>query len=84
MKEFWNQKFFKGWGIRSKIFTIKYLDKTFHSSLLSLTNISIEKANLVTSKFKNSFSNYIKKNLLQKEKPLDEVLAYSFDKDDDF
>jgi hypothetical protein len=72
-------------GIRSKIFTIKYLNKTFHSSLLSLTNISIEEANLVTSKFINySFSIYVKKNLLQKEKPIDEVLAYSFDEDDDF
>ena len=71
-------------GIRSKIFTIKYLNKTFHSSLLSLTNIPIEKANLVTSKFDYSFSIYVKKNLLQKEKPIDEVLAYSFDEDDDF
>jgi hypothetical protein len=71
-------------GIRSKIFTIKYLNKTFHSSLLSLTNISIEEANLVTSKFINSFSIYVKKNLLQKEKPIDEVLAYSFDEDDNF
>jgi hypothetical protein len=69
---------------RSKIFIAKYLEKTFHSSLLSLTNILIEKANLVTSKFKNSLSNYFIKNLLQKEKPLDEVLAYSFDEDDDF
>jgi hypothetical protein len=70
-------------GLQSKIFTRKYLEKTFHSSLLSLTNISIEKANLVTSKFNNSLSNYLIENLLQKEKPLDEVLTYSFDEDDD-
>ena len=50
-------------SIRSKIFTAKYLEKTFHSSLLSLTNISIEKANLVTSKFEEYILNIVKKDL---------------------
>ena len=70
-------------GIRSKIFTKTYLTQTFHSSLLSLTNIPIEKANLVTSKFNNSLSIYFIK-LLQNEISIGVALAYSFDEDDDF
>ena len=69
-------------GIRSKIFTKTYLTQTFHSSLLSLTNIPIEKANSVTSNFKNSILDHIIENLQEISQGV--ALVYSFDEDDDF
>jgi hypothetical protein len=66
-------------GIRSKIFIIKYLNKTFHSSLLSLTNIPIEKANSVTSNFKNSILDHLIENLQGISQGV--ALVYSFDED---
>jgi hypothetical protein len=76
-------KIFLNDSTNSQNFTIKHLEETFHSSLLSLTNIPIEKANLVTSKFNNSSSMYFVK-LLQNEISIGVALVYSFDEDDDF
>jgi len=73
--------FFKD-STTSQNFTIKYLEETFHSSLLSFTNISIERANLVTSKFKNSVLNNLKENLQEISTTVS--FDYSFDEDDDF
>ena len=73
---------FLNYSTNSQNFTIKHLEETFHSSLLSLTNIPIEKANSVTSNFKNSILDHIIENLQEISQGV--ALVYSFDEDDDF